>query len=377
MQFLSSSEQLTRISQCLFIDFVSIFSAQQHALSVCSEEGVWLQNFDIKCVDASQLGGYLSGTARISINIIYCLLALLIIMSVPLLVYYCCGRNCHLKRKKKEKAATMMITGTKDDKEDDAGHDSGVSSGGSSLPSPKVGIYSVSSGKILAPATVSPNTLRSLSTSSNTFKPFSYTSQPNSLPYSNWPKKERNATRTSLQFHFDSPMMEDVHCSTPRSEPVIDEAGYASLIIKTEDPVYEPVRETEDDVTMTPGGNMDNMYDDVPSARSSSVTLGEHNYANLSYEEPGETTVTSEPGPSASYPDLVQMVQTKQPGGQSESELRSSSGVSLDNLYAKVDLTRKRSRPNSSDSEETVVQNTRNGLDSYTKQLIEKFNQFL
>ena len=364
----------------LYFHFVSIFSAQQHALSVCSEEGVWLQNFDIKCVDASQLGGYLSGTARISINIIYCLLALLIIMSVPLLVYYCCGRNCHLKRKKKEKAATMMITGTKDDKEDDAGHDSGVSSGGSSLPSPKVGIYSVSSGKILAPATVSPNTLRSLSTSSNTFKPFSYTSQPNSLPYSNWPKKERNATRTSLQFHFDSPMMEDVHCSTPRSEPVIDEAGYASLIIKTEDPVYEPVRETEDDVTMAPGGNMDNMYDDVPSARSSSVTLGEHNYANLSYEEPGETTVTtvtSEPGPSASYPDLVQMVQTKQPGGQSESELRSSSGVSLDNLYAKVDLTRKRSRPNSSDSEETVVQNTRNGLDSYTKQLIEKFNQFL
>ena len=357
---------------------ICIFSAQQDAISVCSEEGVWLQN-TVKCVDASLLGGYLSGTARISINIIYCLLALLIIMSVPLLVYYCCGRNCYLNRRKKEKAAPMMITGTKDHGEEDAGHDSGVSSGGSSLPSPKVGIYSVSSGKILAPATVSPNTLRSLSTSSNTFKPFSYTSQPNSLPYSNWPKKERNATRTSLQFHFDSPMMmEDVHCSTPRSEPLIDEAGYASLIIKTEDPVYEPVRESEEDVTMTPGGNMDNMYDDVPSARSSSsVTQGEHNYANLSYEEPGETTVTSGPSPSASYPDLVQMVQTKQSGTQSEPELRRVSGVSLENLYAKVDLTRKRSRPNSSDSDETVVQNTRNGLDSYTKQLIEKFDKFL
>ena len=369
----------------MLILIFDVFSAQQHALSVCSEEGVWSQNFDIKCVDASQLGGYLSGTARISINIIYCLLALLIIMSVPLLVYYCCGRNCHLKRKKKEKPATMMITGTKDDREEDAGHDSGVSSGGSSLPSPKVGIYSVSSGKILAPATVSPNTLRSLSTSSNTFKPFSYTSQPNSLPYSNWPKKERNATRTSLQFHFDSPMMEDVHCSTPRSEPLIDEAGYASLIIKQEDPVYEPVRESEEDVTMTPGGNTDNMYDDVPSTRSScSVTQGGHNYANLSYEEPGDMpgAAMMRGESSASYPDLVQSVQTKLPGCQSETELRRASDVSgsggdLDNLYAKVDLTRKRSRPNSSDSEETVLQNTKNGLDSYTKQLIEKFNKFL
>ena len=321
-------------------------------------------------MDASQLGGYLSGTARISINIIYCLLALLIILSVPLLVYYCCNKNCQLKKKKKKKAAAMMITGIKD--EEEAGHDSGVSSTSSSLPSPKVGVYSVSSGKILAPATVSPNTLRSLSTSSNTFKPFSYT-QPNSMPHNNWPKKERNATRTaSLQFHFDSPMMEDVHCSTPRSEPLIDEAGYASLIIKQEDPVYEPVRESLEDVTMTPEGIMDNMYDDVPSSRSSSsVTPGEHNYANLSYEEPVMTE-------SASYPDLVQMVQVQTK--QSETDLRrasdvSSSGSHLDNLYAKVDLTRKRSRPNSSDSEETVVQNTKKN--SYTKQLIEKFNQFL
>ena len=325
-------------------------------------------------MDASQLGGYLSGTARISINIIYCLLALLIIMSVPLLVYYCCGKNCQLKKKKKKKAAAM-ITGIKDDGEDGSGHDSGVSSTSSSLPSPKVGVYSVSSGKILAPATVSPNTLRSLSTLSNSFKPFSYT-QPNSLPHNdnNWPKKERNTTRTSLQFHFDSPMMGD-SCSTSRSEPHIDEAGYASLIIKQEDPVYEPVRESLEDVTMTPGGIMGNMYDDVPSNRSSSsVTLGEHNYVNLSYEE------LELPGPvmtdSASYPDLVQMVQVQTK--KSETDLRRASDGSsshLDNLYAKVDLTRKRSRPNSSVSEETVVQNTKKN--SYTKQLIEKFNQFL
>lgn len=327
-------------------------------------------------MDASQLGGYLSGTARISINIIYCLLALLIIMSVPLLVYYCCGKNCQLKKKKKKKAAAMMITGIKDDGEEGSGHDSGVSSTGSSLPSPKVGVYSVSSGKILAPATVSPNTLRSLSTSSNSFKPFSYT-QPNSLPYNNnnWPKNERNTTRTSLQFHFDSPMMRD-SCSKSRSEPHIDEAGYASLIIKQEDPVYEPVRESLEDVSMTPGGSIGNMYDDVPSNRSGSgVTLGEHNYVNLSYKEP-ELPGCPVMIDSASYPDLVQMVQVQTK--QSETDLRRASdgsGSHLDNLYAKVDLTRKRSRPNSSVSEETVVQNTKKS--SYTKQLIEKFNQFL
>ena len=343
-------------------------------MSVCSEEGVWLQNDNIKCVDASQLGGYLSGSARISINIIYCLLALLIVMSIPLLVYYCCGKT----KKRNKESPSMMITGIKDNGEEDCGsqktvYDSGVSTG-SSLPSPKAGIYSVSSGKILAPATVSPNTLRSLSSLSNTFKPFSYTTQPKSLPYNNWPKKERNVTRTSLQFHFDSPMIEDDHCSTPRPEPLIDEAGYASLIIKQEDPVYEPVRETEDDTRLSPELS-DNMYDDVPSARSSSET-GEHNYANLSHEEPG-AAITAHT--SASYPDLVQMV-TKNPGTQSETELRRASDVSesgVDNLYAKVDLTRKRSRPSSSDSGDTVVQNTKNSLDSYTKQLIEKFNTFL
>ena len=335
-------------------------SAQKSSVSVCSDSGDWSKPGHIKCVDASQLGGggYLSDSARISINIIYCLLALLIIMSVPLLLFYCCGRKCKKQTRNKSSSSQQP--------EDDqmslktVNYDSGVSSGSSLAltSSPKVGIYSVSSGKVIQPATVSPNTLRSLSSvSANTFKPFSYTAQPpqpSSLPFNNWPRKERNVTRSSLQIQFDSPCTTLTHdTNEPKQEPIIDEAGYASLIIK-HDPVYEPVQdlnESKEDSSVI----SNNLYDDVPAGR-------DHNYANLTYP----VTVES----SASFPDLLQMVTTTKSNDQER-----DSSDSVDNLYAKVDLSRKRSRPNSCESGDVSV--TKRSLDSYTKTLIEKFNLFL
>ena len=336
-------------------------SAQKNSVSVCSDSGDWSQPGHIKCVDASQLGGagYLSDSARISINIIYCLLALLIVISLPLLLFYCCGKKC----KKQAESKPSSSQPPEDDQMSmkNVSYDSGVSSGSSLAlaSSPKVGIYSVSSGKVIQPATVSPNTLRSLSSvSANTFKPFSYTAQPTSLPFNNWQRKERNVTRSSLQFQFDSPcstLTQDIN--EQRQEPVIDEAGYASLIIK-QSPVYEPVRD-QDEQKDESSEISNNLYDDVPSSR-------DHNYANLTY--PSRETRES----SASFPDLLQMVTATKNNDQV-----GDSSESVDNLYAKVDLTRKRSRPNSCESGDTVVTATKNNLDSYTKTLIEKFNLFL
>lgn len=363
-----------------YLMVVNDSSAQPDSVSVCSDDGEWSRNTNIKCVDASQLDGYLSGPARISINIIYCLLALLIVMSAPLLVFYCCGNKCGANRNKTSSQLQMSITPNSKDDEDSmsqkTNQDSGLSTGSSILPSPKVGIYSVSSGMVLQPATVSPNTLRSFSATANSFKPFSYTAQPVSMPV--WQGKERNVTRSSLPFHFESPMMSSDFHDVSKQEPVIDEAGYASLILK-QNPIYEPVREStvsgrsedvDDDVEEV---SVANTYDDVP--RTSDT---EHNYANIEYPDP--VTIMARDS-SASYPDLLQMV-TKTPPSAPEppGHLRHSGGLSepeVDNLYAKVDLTRKRSRPNSSESGDTVVNNTKNNLDSYTKTLIEKFNLFL
>ena len=76
---------------------------------------------------------------------------------------------------------------------------------------------------------ISPSTLRSLSSSSNTFKPFSYTAQPHSVPYP-WSvqisiavnafrieitallifspaRHQSDPTRPSIAFQFDSPLV--------------------------------------------------------------------------------------------------------------------------------------------------------------------------
>ena len=67
------------------------------------------------------------------------------------------------------------------------------------------------------PATVSPNTLRSLSAVSS-FKPFSYTEQPSSLPYHGW-------TITEAQETPPIPPQIDNEPHSLSNEPIIDEAG--------------------------------------------------------------------------------------------------------------------------------------------------------
>ena len=112
-------------------------------MAVCSDDGEWSRAADIKCVDASRLGGgWLAGPARVSINIIYCLLALLILMSLPLLVFYCCART------RRSKGAGQGA-GQGAEQEGEKAAPSPVSPS-----SPQAGVYSVSSGCVLQPATV-------------------------------------------------------------------------------------------------------------------------------------------------------------------------------------------------------------------------------
>ena len=341
-----------------YLMVVNDSSARDYARVTCSLQGEWISTSNIKCVDATQLDGFLSDSARVSINIIYSLLALLIIFSLPLLIFFCCNRR---KRNKKRKSSSCPGGALRESKveeersEGTGGEDSGV---GSDTSSPRVGVYSVSSGMILQPATVSPNTLRSLS-SGSTFKPFSSTSQPTSLHHT-WQTAERRITKSSLPFQFESPILTVPSVrSSLMEEPVIDEAGYASLLSK-QDPVYEPLREARQEVEEEEEEERcEHTYDDVPNR--------EHEYANMMFynekQKNGDSTTNS------SFPDLLEMV-TKTPSPQVESKLSSQDP----HLYAKVDMSRKRSRPSSTESQETVISASN---DSYTKTLIEKFNQFL
>merc|ERR1719357_2304953 len=80
---------------------------------------------------------------------------------------------------------------------------------------------------------------------------------------------------------------------------------------------------------------------------------------------------------SGSYPDLLEMV----------TRSNSPSAREQAGMYAKVDLSRKRSRPNSdastieSNGSSTTTATTpaggNGGLDSYTRTLIDRFNSFL
>ena len=340
-----------------YLMVVNDSSAQDYARVTCSIQGEWTTTSSIKCVDASQLDGFLSGSARVSINIIYSLLALLIIFSIPLLVFYCCSRRRQNQKKKKSGRDRSEKTLKETDSE-----------------SPRAGIYSVSAGQILQPATISPSTLRSLSSGSNSFKPFSppgQASQPSSLPYNTWQSPDKRLTKTSLPFQFESPILTapSTRSTLVVEEPIIDEAGYASLIAK-QDPLYEPLRETKGQVEVrkeeeegSSSSSTGHTYDDVP--------IREPEYANMIFY-PGQ-------GPS-SYPDLLEMVRrsSKTPSPVLTKEVEEEEEESHSHLYAKVDLSRKRSRPSSTESQETVISSAAaSNSDSYTKTLIEKFNQFL
>ena len=345
-----------------YLMVVNDSSARDYARVTCSIQGEWVSTSNIKCVDATQLDGFLSDSARVSINIIYSLLALLIIFSLPLLIFYCCSRRRRTKKRKASPGPGGVVRDSKCEEEvrsETGGLDSGV---GSDTSSPRTGVYSVSSGMIIQPATVSPNTLRSLS-SGSTFKPFSYTGQPTSLPFNNWQTTERRLTKSSLPFQFESPILTVPSSvrSSLKEEPMIDEAGYASLVSK-QDPVYEPLREAGREVKLEEEEEeeerCEHTYDDVPNR--------EHEYANMMFYN---EKLTGDSATNSSFPDLLEMV-TKTPSPMVDSKVTSEAP----HLYAKVDMSRKRSRPNSTESQETVLCANN---DSYTKTLIEKFNQFL
>ena len=63
------------------------------AAAVCLSSGSWGPTHHLTCVDASQLGKGWLESASLSINIIYILLALLTVLTVPLLLLHCCGRR--------------------------------------------------------------------------------------------------------------------------------------------------------------------------------------------------------------------------------------------------------------------------------------------
>jgi len=362
--------------------------AQDHVSITCEQDGEWDSQAMFTCVNATQLGGAWFGSAHLSINIIYCLLALLIALSIPLLFLHCCGKKLCKRRNKKDPLQNMIWCQSNDRGSSSAYDDLTMADNGSMIrgqeidtnsciqgtrPSPKIGIYSVSNGVVIQPATVSPNTLRSLCSTSNTFKPVCFTLPPNSMPYTNWQStNKRPLPRSSLPFQFDSPMLA-VKEPIEKEEPLIDECGYASLIIK-KDPLYEPIQEVKEAPIIT-----HHTYDDVP--RTSST----HEYANMAMLKglENETCSNSEQGSTASFPDLLEMVtKSKTPSplvntkpGNNQTEHGDNTDVAR--LYAKVDLSRKRSRPNSDASAETVVPNTKDNLDSYTKTLIDRFNSFL
>ena len=113
--------------------------------------------------------------------------------------------------------------------------------------SPTIGVYNVKSGSVLHPATVNPSTLRSFSTSHNSFKPANG-SLMGSLVFEDWsPPLPASAQARSLpattRREADEPDTGSGRCSGSSGagvEPGVDESGYATLLIKRE-PFYEQV----------------------------------------------------------------------------------------------------------------------------------------
>ena len=133
---------------------------------MCLSSGSWGPTHHLACVDASQLGKGWMESASLSINIIYILLALLTVLTVPLLLLHCCGRrlcsscprwlsisrtlssNHFTREPKKQPEEAIWSPG---------GDPGSPPSPSSPLPSSNPsgsGLYSVSSGLVIQPATV-------------------------------------------------------------------------------------------------------------------------------------------------------------------------------------------------------------------------------
>ena len=147
---------------CVYIFKIYAFQAA----AVCLSSGSWGPTHHLACVDASQLGKGWMESASLSINIIYILLALLTVLTVPLLLLHCCGRrlcsscprwlsisrtissNHFTREPKKQPEEAIWSPG---------GDPGSPPSPSSPLPSSNPsgsGLYSVSSGLVIQPATV-------------------------------------------------------------------------------------------------------------------------------------------------------------------------------------------------------------------------------
>lgn len=60
---------------------------------MCTDEGRWSPPPNFACINAGDLTTSWAGSASLSINLIYCLVALLVTLLVPLALVHCWGRR--------------------------------------------------------------------------------------------------------------------------------------------------------------------------------------------------------------------------------------------------------------------------------------------
>merc|ERR1712018_89820 len=111
---------------------------------------------------------------------------------IPLTIIHCWGKSLCKRLAKRDDTADIIPTTPHDSnreypigtRDTISNHDNIHPDRGGVNTTPTIGVYNVTSGAVIHPATVNPSTLRSFSTSHNSFKPFSYT---NSHPISLFP----------------------------------------------------------------------------------------------------------------------------------------------------------------------------------------------
>ena len=353
----------------------------------CSDTGDWYSKMNFTCVDAGQLTTTWGGSASLSINIIYCLLALLIALMVPLTLIHCWGKKCRHKKNSKIEIEESLPPGFIGSEFQNSTilHSDELDSrtiAGMGNPSPKIGVYNVKSGSVIHPATVNPHVLRSYSSASS-FKPIQVTApQPFSLPGATW-NHSTPRTGRPLNISLDNTLGESgISEGSDKPAPEVDESGYATLILKDE-PYYEVPPCHRDSAIIV---NQYNLYDpvtekpNVPNLSCNIPLEAEEMYANSGVERlqenlpvdiyqtelrsedftdlttsnksyldqsslyPDPVGMYKDPG-SSSYPDLLQMVGASGPptpeivsyrGQYKHSQPPQTSNPDIGQLYAKV-----------------------------------------
>ena len=274
------------------------------------------------CIDAGQIPETWGGSATLSINIIYSLLALLIALMIPLTLIHCWGRRVCRRRASKPNNNLLHVPVLAETRVPSSLSNSSILDPSHTIldQSPTIGVYNVTSGAVIHPATVKPSTLRSFSASHNSFKSFHLPPvQPLSLH--SWSSEPPPSTHLHVQ---SLPVGFNPHPRVKTLEPKIDESGYATLIIKP-DPSREPFYEQVPPDHIT---EQQAMYDDVP--RRYSV----HEYMNSSVALGGEEQVMG--SEQDSFPDLLQMVTKSKTPSPVVKARTPSDNTDVAQLYAKV-----------------------------------------